>query len=129
MHEYSLAENLIQSILETLGAEHVDSSEAVKELTIRVGVLELHSEESFRQAFKMRSTGTLLEKAKLNLEIIPGSICCEACDRTHMILPGEADVHAAMPVVPCPECGIPCVVRGGRGIQSLDVDVEQYSGV
>jgi hydrogenase nickel incorporation protein HypA/HybF len=129
MHEYSLADNLIESILTALHAQHLDSAEVVKELTVRVGVLELHSEESFRQAFQMRSRGTVLERAELNLEIIPGFIYCEACDRRHMIEPGEADVHAAMPVVPCPECGSPCVVKGGRGIQSLDVDVEQYSSV
>lgn len=124
MHEYSLADNLIQSIISRLETENVHSPEAVKELTLRVGALEVHSVESFRRALEMRSGNTLLEQAKLNIEIVPGRFKCDKCGHEQQTGIGDTDAHAALPAVECPKCGSVCIVQGGRGIDPIDIVIE-----
>jgi hydrogenase nickel incorporation protein HypA/HybF len=125
MHEYSLAENLIESILPRLAAEGLTAPGRVREVALRIGALEIHSEESFAQAFAMRTAGTPLEGAALRLDIIPGRIHCDRCDRDEVVGPDDADPHSHAPVMPCPDCGTPCRVEGGRGIEPIDLVIDE----
>jgi hydrogenase nickel incorporation protein HypA/HybF len=89
-----------------------------------VGALAIHSEESFAEAFRMRTHATPLVGARLRLELVPGRIKCEQCGGESAIGLGDADCHAAFPVVPCPKCGAMCRVEGGRGIEPIDIVLE-----
>ena len=56
MHEYSLMESIIQSILERLAKEGRERS--VSEVVLKIGVLDVHSEAAARQAFQVLTQGT-----------------------------------------------------------------------
>ncbi|MCX7963726.1 MAG: hydrogenase maturation nickel metallochaperone HypA [Candidatus Sumerlaea chitinivorans] len=124
MHEYSLMEDVVGAILDSLKREGVTQQGAVKEVKLKVGALDIHSSESFAQAFTSLTQGTLLEGARLDLEIVPARITCAKCGHSGDIGVGEADGHQAEPVVECPQCGEPCVVTGGRGIHPIDIIIE-----
>ncbi len=125
MHEYSLMEDVVSSLNETLLREGITRAGAVKEIVLRIGALDIHSEESFRQAFEVLVKGTPLEGTELKLEIVPAQYRCRACGYEGKVGVGDADGHQAEPVVECAQCGQPCVVTGGRGIHPIDLIVEE----
>jgi len=127
MHEYSLVENLVDTLVAGLAKENVTSPDAVKEVKIRLGALAVHSVESFEQAFRMRASDTLLKNAKLVVEVVPAVYKCGGCGHEGTVGLGDADPHDAMPVKGCPKCGAVCMVEGGRGIEPMDVTVEDAS--
>ena len=121
MHEYSLMDSVLEHVTEKLG----DSITApIRTLRMRIGALEIHSRPSFEQAFEARSKGTVLEGAKLELEIVPAKIVCGSCGHQSPIGAGEADVHDPEPMVECPKCGKACPVEGGYGVGPIEVDVD-----
>lgn len=124
MHEYSLMEDVVSSLQQSLQREGITKAGCVKEIVLRIGALDIHSEESFRQAFDVLTKGTLIEGARLQLEIVPAMYRCRACGHEAQIGVGEADGHQVEPVVECESCGQPCVVTGGRGMHPVDVVVE-----
>jgi Zn finger protein HypA/HybF involved in hydrogenase expression len=84
--------------------------------------LELHGEESFKQIFAMAAAGTRLEGAALVLTVIPARIRCRC---GHEGPAGEGvDHHLDMPIAECPKCGTVCRVEGGRGVEGIDLQVE-----
>ncbi|MGB9692663.1 MAG: hydrogenase maturation nickel metallochaperone HypA [Candidatus Sumerlaeaceae bacterium] len=124
MHEYSLMEDVVASLQKSLEREGVSTVGAVKEIVLRIGALDIHSEASFKQAFEVLTKNTLLEGAQLQLEIVPAQYKCRKCGYTGTVGVGDADGHQAEPVVECAQCGEPCIVTGGRGIHPIDVVVE-----
>ena len=81
MHEYGLMENVIAVIMAELkksGEEEARSGRLLT-VTLKVGALELHSEEALRQAFEVLSQGTALEGARLHLVILPATLACPQC--------------------------------------------------
>lgn len=117
MHEVSIVQNVIETLLKLLKEEGITSPGVVKEVSLRVGALELHSKEAFEQAFHVHVVGTLLGEAQLVVEIIPGRIDCAKCGYAGEIGIDEADPHSSAPIVVCPQCGAVCPVKGGRGIE------------
>jgi hydrogenase nickel incorporation protein HypA/HybF len=124
VHEFSLMEDVVSNLLASLQREGITRAGAVKEVVLRIGALDIHSEDSFRQAFDMLARGTLLEGAHLELEIIPATYRCQACGYEGKVGVGDADGHQVEPVIECPACGQPCIVTGGRGIQPIDLLVD-----
>lgn len=125
MHEYSLMQGVIGSINRELSHQKVGDTEEIREVLLKVGALELHSEESFRQAFQALAQGTRLEKANLNLSLVPPELLCGACGYRGALKGGGLDTHDPLPAVPCPACGKTCLVTGGRGVESIQLVVEK----
>jgi Zn finger protein HypA/HybF involved in hydrogenase expression len=123
MHEYSLMERILETVLENLKGQGLSSSERVREVSLRLGALEIHSEESFRQAFAVLAKGGPLEGARLNLTIEPARFECP-CGYRGPSLGDGADIHDAMPAAPCPGCGALCLLKGGRGVDGVSVTVQ-----
>lgn len=115
MHEYSLMENVLESVARDLETRGVTSPDAVKEMILRVGALDIHSEESFRQAFAMMAKDSLLGSATLTLHIVLSRIDCPKCGYSGDC-GGDVDGHDADPVAECPRCGAVSMVKGGRGV-------------
>jgi hydrogenase nickel incorporation protein HypA/HybF len=122
LHEYSLMENIIATIM----AELKSSGEEVQAgghlmVTLKVGALEMHSEEAARQAFEVLTKGTVLEGARLELIILPVTLSCPQCGFQGPLPMGAADPHDALPLVDCPQCGALTPVLGGRGVESIEL--------
>ena len=123
MHEISLIQNLLESILSEIEADN-HPRETIKGLALTIGALELHSEEAFRQAFFVESKGTVLESAELELTIISPVVECSACNFHGPISEDKADPHNPDLIVECPQCSRPAPVTGGRGIQIIELILE-----
>ena len=120
MHEYALMQEIVKSILERLQEEQ--SSEPVKEVILKLGILDIHSEAAARQAFEVLTKGTPLEKSQLTLEIRPVMLECTKCGS---VAPYPVDEHThaneLLPVVVCPVCDGLAQLTGGQGVESIDL--------
>ena len=121
MHEHALIHSVVDSILRELGSR--EGGFKVKEISLKVGALELHDEETFKQVFAVQAKGTPLEGAVVKLTVIPARVKCE-CGREGPAGEG-VDHHADMPIAECPDCGRVCRVEGGRGVEGIELDVEE----
>jgi len=123
MHEYTLMQGIIKSILERL--EEEKSSAPVKEVVLKLGVLEIHSEAAARQAFEILSKGTPLEEARLTVEVKPVMLDCPKC-RSVTPYPVDEHTHAheLLPVVMCPACDGLANLTGGEGVESIELTFE-----
>jgi len=127
MHEYSLMERVIQTVLADLKSQKIQESEMVKEVSLEVGALELHSEDSFRQAFESLAKGTRLGLAKLNLKVIPARIECIRCGHKGPCEDEKVDHHDPMPCAACPSCGALTLLSGGRGVGKISLTIDTAS--
>ena len=120
MHEYSLMQDIIKSILERLQEE--ESTVPVKEVILKLGILDIHSEAAARQAFEVLAKGTPLENSHLTLEIKPVMLECSKC-RSLAPYPVDEHTHAheLLPVVVCPVCDGLANLTGGQGVESIDL--------
>jgi len=121
MHEQAIIRSVVDSILKELGSRQ--SQGKVKAVDLRIGALELHGEESFQQMFAITAKGTPLEGASLKLTVLPSTIKC-ACGHEGPAS-DEVDHHADMPIAECPKCGTVCRVTGGRGVEGIDLEVDE----
>ena len=122
MHEYSLMENVIATIMVELksSGEEVQAGRPLT-VTLKVGALEMHSEAASRQAFEVLTKGTVLEGALLNLIILPVTLSCSQCRFQGPLPMGAVDPHDALPLAECPQCGDLTPVLGGRGVESIEL--------
>ncbi|MCB2154578.1 hydrogenase maturation nickel metallochaperone HypA [bacterium] len=125
MHEYTLMENVIETVEQDLAAQGHDTSAGISAISFRIGMLEMHSVESFRQAFDWITKGTILEGAALDFEVIPSRIACEKCGYKADLSMGDADCHDPSPVIACPECGAVTPVQGGRGVTDIQLTLRE----
>jgi len=123
MHEYTLMQRLIETILSNMKEGGDFQDRQVKEVRLQVGALDIHSPESFRQAFEVLVRETPLAASQLHLTVVPGSIFCPKCGYQG---PCQEDVdgHDPMPVAECPQCGTLAGVTGGRGIEAIELVLE-----
>ena len=127
MHEYSLMENVIETVEQLLAAQGHTAPGCVEEISFRVGMLEMHSPESFRQAFEWITKDTVLDGALLDFTILPSRVECAKCGHGNDLGIGDADCHDPSPVVECPCCGAACVVEGGRGVTGIELTMRAPS--
>ena len=124
MHEQAIIQSVIESIQKDLDSRGIKGK--VKSVSLKVGALELHGVESFKQIFAMSAAGTRLEGATLELTVIPARIKCQ-CGHQGPVGDG-LDHHSDMPIAECPRCGTVCRVEGGRGVAGIDLQVEEIPG-
>jgi Zn finger protein HypA/HybF involved in hydrogenase expression len=121
MHEYSLVEGIVQSVKDELEKQQL-VPEDLEAIYMRVGVLALHSVESFIQAFQMQTLDTSLGKVPLKVEVTPGTFACE-CGHQQSLALGEIDPHD--PVLECPQCGKIGRATGGMGLDTLELEISE----
>jgi Zn finger protein HypA/HybF involved in hydrogenase expression len=124
MHEYSLMENIIETILLRVQELTFAPGEVLRKITLEIGALELHSEESFQQAYLLLAKGTALENTSLDLKILPATIDCPSCHYSSIFKGDDEDVHASSPYTECPSCSMIIPILGGKGIGSIDLVIE-----
>jgi hydrogenase nickel insertion protein HypA len=126
MHEYSLMERVIEVIEKRVAQQDFDPA-AIREVSLKVGMMELHSTEAFEQAFKVQIADKPYRRAVLRLEVIPAQIECSHCGHRGDLVLGQADPHDPYPIAECPQCGQTCPVQGGHGVASIELDLEESS--
>lgn len=122
-HELGIIKQVVSTVCDQLSEQGIKSRGAVKAISFRIGAMELHGQESFRQMFAVESQGTVLQGAKLDLTVVPAQIKCP-CGHEGAV-GGDVDHHSDMPIAECPKCGKVCRVEGGRGVEGIDLEVEE----
>ncbi len=120
MHEISLIQNLLESIRQEIKT-HNHNTAAIRGISLTIGALELHSPEAFRQAYDIESKDTELEGKSLELKIVPAQVECSACEVSGSLPDEMTDPHNPDLIAECPACGVPCYVKGGRGVQKIEL--------
>ena len=123
MHEYSLMQRIVETICKNLEEGTDFQGHKVKEVLLQIGALDIHSPESFQQAFEVLVRDTPLTDAVLQLQVIPGSISCPKCGYQGNC-PEGVDGHDPLPITDCPQCGTVSGVIGGRGIEAIELILE-----
>jgi hydrogenase nickel incorporation protein HypA/HybF len=112
MHELSIA----QSIL-SIAEKAAPPDGIITGVNIQVGELSSIEPEALLFAFKAIKEDTLLQKAELNLEIIPGEAQCLDCN-TVFHLPAFG--------TPCPQCqGFALKITKGREMKVLSITIDE----
>jgi Zn finger protein HypA/HybF involved in hydrogenase expression len=123
MHEYALMQRVVKTILDDL--ERSDAGPgAVRTVGLRVGVLEVHDEDSFRHVFQAAVRGTRLEGAGLRLSVAPAALACASCGYRGPCPANHAHHHDPDPCQECPDCGALCPVLGGRGVDAIELELD-----
>ena len=120
MHEVSLIENLLESVLPEVETQ-LSQGHNVQGLAVTIGAMELHSEEAFRQAFTVQAQDTPLAGATLELTIVQPKVNCPSCGFHGLFPEDRIDPHNPDPIMECPACGNPAAIEGGRGVQQVEL--------
>jgi Zn finger protein HypA/HybF involved in hydrogenase expression len=90
---------------------------------LQIGALDIHSPESFRQAYEILIRETPLSESTLQLKVIPGSISCPKCG-FQGACQEDVDGHDLLPCTACPQCDTISGVIGGRGVEAIELVLE-----
>ena len=123
MHEISLLENLLESVLPEVETQR-SLGHNVQGLAVTIGAMELHSAEAFHQAFTVQSQDTPLAGARLELTIVQPEVNCPSCGFQGPLPDDQIDPHNPDPIMECPECNSPAAIEGGRGVQQVELLIE-----
>ena len=121
MHELSMAQGIINTVIET--AEANDATE-VKKVVIEIGRLAMINPEQLLFMLNVLVENTIMEEAKFEILDIPVEIKCPVCEFEGV---GELDDndHYA-PMVECPKCGnVANRILNGQDIIVKSIEVEK----
>ena len=121
MHELSMAQGIINAVLET--AESNNATE-VNEVTIEIGRLAMINPEQLQFMLGVLVENTIMQDAKIITEDIPAEVECEDCDFKGTAVLDSSDHYA--PLVKCPGCGSMKVeVLNGKDIVVKNIVIEK----
>jgi len=111
MHEYSVASELINALLPQ--AETIEGQ--IVSVILKKGELRILSDHALTNAFELLAEGTLLEGARLAVELIPVTVSCSFCGYEGAVdhVSDEA-FHFAVPILSCPKCRSEVELQTGR---------------
>jgi len=112
MHEYSLMNKIVESVIEEANRRKAKS---VSEVHIVIGELAFVGEEQASMWFNLLKENTILKRAKLFIEQEKGKVRCPNCSYEGSIENLDvANHHAAFPAIGCPRCGSPVEIISGK---------------
>lgn len=113
MHEMSLAEGVLQLVVDTACRE---AASRVKTIVLEIGRLSSVEPEAMRFCFEAVARGSLAEGAGLEIVDVPGVGWCLSCGVTVAI----DELYS-----PCPTCGSHQVqATGGREMRVKEIEIE-----
>ncbi len=124
MHEYSIAEELISTLLDQVEEEKLQNTTMVH---LEIGELRVISLEALTQAFGIVTEETLLEGAELKFTDVELYASCNECSfEGNVEYDDDLSVHFSVPVLSCPECGGSLEIINGNelSVKSLTVSDE-----
>jgi len=95
MHEYSIVDSIVTSMLDA-----IKKQQATKVVSVRFKRGSAFSEEAFRQAYQSLTVGTLLAKAPVHIDTVNLDFNC-ACGHKQVITSDDLVGHMFV----CPICG------------------------
>lgn len=100
MHEFGLAERLLEAVLDEVGksGEHVVR---VVKVTVGKGPFAVVSEEELKFCYQIVAKGTPAEKSKLDISDIPAEIECSQCGGKDGVVGSPENTSKIV----CSECG------------------------
>ena len=116
MHEFSIAEQLLEQIV-TIAADNGVTT--VQSVELEIGALELVVSEALRAAFVAAAEGTVAQDAELTIKTVPARAVCGACAKEY---------ETSIANYACPGCGAAAAeIVAGRGIvlRALDCLTEE----
>ncbi len=112
MHEFGLAQNLLNTILEQ---SQERGFSRVHGITMRIGKMSGVVEDAFSFAFESLAEGTLAEGAKLSIEDVPIRCYCTDCG---------TEFECAEWSYRCPTCnGISTELRSGQEMDLVSMEI------
>ena len=124
MHEYSLAQSLLSSLLEYLRAHPAPGR--IRKVHVQKGELVVLSEWALKEAFSILSEGTELSGAELEIENVPVRVRCPFCgyegDARYLV---EEGWHLSVPILSCPRCGERVELLSGKELAIVGLSVEE----
>jgi hydrogenase nickel incorporation protein HypA/HybF len=108
MHELSVARNIIEIV-------EMHTSEQVLEMEMDIGTLSGVIPESLQFALEISTRGTILEGAKIKMNVIPAEARCLDCDHVFK----ADDLYTA-----CPKCqGLRYEIIRGKELRVVTINV------
>ena len=121
MHELSMAQGIIDAVLET--AEANDATD-VNEVTVEVGRLAMINPEQLKFILEILVDNTILQDAEIKFEEIPAEITCSKCNFHGNAILDDSDHYA--PIVKCPECdNLGVEILNGKDIVVKNIVIEK----
>ena len=121
MHELSMAQGIINAVLET--AESNNATE-VNKVTIEVGRLAMINPEQLKFILDVLIDNTIMQDAEINFEEIPAEIECFDCKFHGNAILDDSDHYA--PIVKCPECdSLSIEILNGKDIVVKNIVIEK----
>lgn len=113
MHEYVLADRVLQSVLAFMDSERLSS---VHEVDIDLGELMGLERDSLNMAYGILSKGTKAEGSKLKIHQIRGLVRCDKCGYAGGISQVKHE-HVFDLAFPCPICNSPVSIKAGNELK------------
>jgi len=126
MHEYSLAQALLEGLVEHLGDHPVEGR--VRKVHVRQGELLILSQEALGEAWRILAAGTAVAGSEVQIEKVPVKVRCPACAYEGPVkYVSEEGWHFAVPVLACPKCGGRAEVVEGRDLAIVGLSITEGS--
>jgi len=93
MHEYHAVEDIIRQAIKIAEEKNIS---LVEKVSLRLNEFSGLEESSVRLYFEQISQNTILEKAQLEIQLIPAQLLCKKCDIVFPRQKGQFN---------CPQCG------------------------
>lgn len=124
MHEYSLAQSLLESLRAYLREHPVPGR--IRKVHVRKGELLVLSEWALSEAWRILAEGTELSGSELVLENVPVRVRCPSCGyEGEARYLAEEGWHMAVPILSCPRCGAPVEILSGRDLAIVGLTTEE----
>lgn len=115
MHELSIAENIVDTVTESLAAYPGAHVVAVR---LRIGVLAAVIEDSLQFCWGLATQDTVLAGTRLAVKTLPLLVHCARC--------GEDAELEGVQSFRCPRCGEPAAeIRQGRELEVEAIEIEE----
>jgi len=102
VHEYSIANSLVETVLELAKQQN---AKKIVEVRMKIGKLRLISVDQLRFSYEILSKDTLLQGSQLTIQEVAGSVRCPTCGYANQIETSDDSFHFGMPSMVCPSCG------------------------
>jgi hydrogenase nickel incorporation protein HypA/HybF len=114
MHELSIANSLVELIVQQVDKDDLPSARCIR---LRVGALSCVHPDALQFSFELVAQNTLLHDAKLEIEMVPISIYCANCDSVEPL----DGIQSFL----CPRCQTPSAdIRAGRELELHSIEFD-----